>query len=70
LGASSEFAAYVDDLAERPLPLTHFFSNLVLSDRRTGITFSPWISTSPGSTKIGVRLSNGREREVVLTAKP
>ena len=67
---SAQLAAHVNGLAECALPLTHFFSNLVRTDRRSGVTFSPWISTTPGSTKIGVRLANGHERDVLLVAKP
>ncbi len=64
---SNELLHLLDDLAEKALPLVHFFDALACRDRKTGLRCVPWLSTRPGETSIGVRIG---ERDEVVFSMP
>jgi hypothetical protein len=54
---SEELEAFLDELAEKPLPLMHFFEKLARTDRRSRITCTPWQAFQPDLTEFGVRVA-------------
>jgi hypothetical protein len=54
---SEELEAFLDELAEKPLPLIHLFEKLARTDRRSRITCTPWQAFQPDLTEFGVRIA-------------
>jgi len=68
---SPEFEAVLEEFAKKPWPIVHSFNKLQRTDRRSGLTCTPWMSFRPGFTQIGVRISGpGKlDRDVEMFSK-
>jgi hypothetical protein len=60
---------FVEELAQRPLPLVHEFERFARTDAKSGLRCVPWISMEPNRTRIGVSIGT---RDVALreSARP
>ncbi len=64
---SEELERFVNDAAEKTLPLVHVFEGLAQLEKASGVKCVPWFSTRPGETQIGVRVG---ERDVTVVSTP
>ncbi|HEY6562382.1 MAG TPA: hypothetical protein VI072_34175 [Polyangiaceae bacterium] len=64
---SHELNAAIETLSNKPLPLLHLFRRLARIHEPTGANCVPWLSTQPGETRVGVRLTRPGEPEFDVT---
>lgn len=65
--SSKELDGFIDGVSDAAFPLVHFFEELAQRERTSGLRCVPWLSLSPGETKIGIRLG---DRDVTILSRP
>lgn len=63
---SKTLDGFVAVVSSSTFPLVHFFEELAQVEKVSGLRCVPWLSLSPGETKVGVRLG---ERQVTVLSK-